>query len=647
MRARQKRAFALFADAMVILCGSYLLFALMGRNLALPRDIWLEAVLPAPLLIIPALKFAGVYDVMMRFWSSSQLTRVIAGTALGMAGLSVLHMATQSFGGLWSQLVLQGVVIFLSLASLRFVAGAILRPNRSGGIRAEKVLVYGAGRAGSQLAVALLATGEYQPVAFIDDREDIVGRLISGLRVHSPSAMAGLKERLHYTRVLLAMPSASVRRRTEIVRTLEPLAVKVMVVPSLDDLASGRMSVSQLRDVEVEDLLSRDPVTPDYQLMDAYVKGKSVMITGAGGSIGSELARQILTRSAKSLVLYEISEISLYKIDLELRNLVRDHGLQVEIVPVLADVLDEHSLLSAMRRHGVQTVYHAAAYKHVPMVEANLATAVRNNILGTQSVARAVVAADVRNFVLISSDKAVRPTSVMGATKRVQELIAQAMADDHPEIRVSMVRFGNVLGSSGSVVPLFRAQIQKGGPVTVTDPEVTRYFMTIPEAAQLVIQAGALGGRGDLFVLDMGEPVRISDLARKMVHLSGLSVRDAQNPTGDIDIVYSGLRPGEKLYEELLIDAQATPTTHPRIRRARESFLKSDKLAELLSQLASVIAHDNGRQVYAVLKQLVSGYAPRTAAQVVNISDIRSTRAHSAAVDPQASPPESPAMSPN
>ncbi|AXQ29920.1 polysaccharide biosynthesis protein [Solimonas sp. K1W22B-7] len=495
------------------------------------------------------------------------------------------------------------------MAWLRFTASALLRPVTHG-LQSERVLIYGAGRAGTQLAAALTASGQYWPVGLVDDRKDLQGRLAAGLRVHSPDNLAVLRERLKFTRVLLAMPSASMHRRADIVRGLESLSVKVMVMPGLDELACGSRQVGELRDVQVEDLLGREPVCPDTHLMDAFIKDKSVLITGAGGSIGSELARQVLMRGARRLVLFEMSEIALYQIERELQDLRARSEISTEIVAVLGTVLDKLGVERAMLRHAVQTVYHAAAYKHVPLVEQNVLAGAQNNILGTRVVVDAAVHCRLDNFVLVSSDKAVRPTSVMGATKRVQELIVQAAAHAAPEMRMSMVRFGNVLASSGSVVPLFREQIRKGGPVTVTHPEVTRYFMTIPEAAQLVIQAGAMGSRGDIFVLDMGEPVRISDLARKMIHLSGYRPKEDAAGEGDIEVVYTGLRAGEKLYEELLIDASAEPTSHPRIQKAQEPCLTQAELTPILVSMSDAVSAERPQQVLTLLTTLVCGYVP-------------------------------------
>lgn len=618
---RSKLALVLAVDAALICVASYCLFFLLLRQPADGNGALSALVALGPVFVIPALYLAGAYDVMMRFWSSNQLIRILVGTVAGLLTLGAALWALSSYTHYWNLMVIQAMAICFSLAWVRFAASALLRPVTHG-VKSERVLIYGAGRAGTQLSAALMASGEYWPIAFVDDRLDKQGRLVSGLRVFAPEQLEKLRQRLKFKRVLLAMPSASPKRRADIVKALEPLAVKVMVLPGVDELACGAKRADELREVQVEDLLGREPVAPDAELMDAFIAGKSVMITGAGGSIGSELCRQVLARGARKLVLFEMSEFALYNIERELSCLVADCGT-TEIVPVLGSVLDRAAVERALQRNGVQTIYHAAAYKHVPLVEGNILSGVQNNIMGTRTVAESAVSCGVANFVLVSSDKAVRPTSVMGATKRVQELIVQAMAADCPGMRVSMVRFGNVLASSGSVVPLFREQIRNGGPVTVTHEDVTRYFMTIPEAAQLVIQAGALGGKGDIFVLDMGEPVRIYDLARRMIHLSGLEVRDEENPSGAIEVVVTGLRPGEKLYEELLIDAAAEPTRHKRISRAREAGLSRSVLNQKLAALESAVSADKVSKVLSVLKEMVSGYAPPQRPVVAAVSPSR------------------------
>ena len=425
-----------------------------------------------------------------------------------------------------------------------------------------------------------------------------------GLKVKGISRAESLIEKHSVSQILLAVPSASRARRKEILDSLVHLSAEVLTVPDMKDIVEGKAKIDELKDVEIADLLGRDSVAPQQALMEANIKGKVVMVTGAGGSIGSELCRQIIRQKPQSLILFELSEFGLYQVDRELSTLVSSEGLNVEIIPLLGSVQRINRLATAMKSFAVQTVYHAAAYKHVPLVEYNVVEGVRNNVFGTYYTAKAAIEAKVESFVLISTDKAVRPTNVMGTTKRMAELGLQALAEQENAkehgTRFSMVRFGNVLGSSGSVIPLFKKQIANGGPITVTHPEIVRYFMTIPEAAQLVIQAGAMGKGGDVFVLDMGEPVKITDLAVNLVQLSGLEVKDESNPYGDIAIEFSGLRPGEKLFEELLIGDNVDETAHPRIMTANERYLPLDKYTELTDKLDAAchnFEHDKIREL--------------------------------------------------
>jgi FlaA1/EpsC-like NDP-sugar epimerase len=436
------------------------------------------------------------------------------------------------------------------------------------------------------------------------------GKRVHGVEVYAPVHIGELISDTEATRVLLAMPSASRRTRRTVLERLSDFPVHVQTIPEIRDLVTGKARVDDIRDVDVEDLLGRDAIPPDPKLLHASITGKTVMVTGAGGSIGSELCRQILQLAPKTLVLYEISEYALYRIERELQDSSRNIGSNCEIVPLIGSVHHIDRVREVLEVFHINTVYHAAAYKHVPVVEQNLLEGVYNNVFGTLHIAKAAIEAGTDTFVLISTDKAVSPTSVMGATKRLAEMILQALQDEHPKIRFSMVRFGNVLASSGSVVPLFREQIRKGGPVTVTHREIIRYFMTIPEAAQLVIQAGGMARGGDVFVLDMGQPVKIRDLARRMINLMGLTVRDEENPDGDIAIKYTGLRPAERLYEELLIGNDVSGTNHPRIMRANEDYMSFDELLPLIEKLraaAECLDRDGAREV---LKFAVAGYEP-------------------------------------
>ncbi|WP_422460134.1 polysaccharide biosynthesis protein [Endozoicomonas sp. ALB115] len=500
---------------------------------------------------------------------------------------------------------------------------------RSHELSGQPVAVYGAGEAGNQLVEALEHSREFRPVAFIDDDIRLRGRTIAGCRVFAPDALDRLILQTGAQEVLLAVPSASRQRRREIVRHLETYGLPIKTMPGIQDLASGRARVQEIMEVDIGDVLSRDEVAPIAELVEQDIVDQVVMVTGAGGSIGSEMARQALVRKPKMLVLLEHSEFNLYTIDQELQGTIRTLGLNIPVISVLGSINDPVRLLDVMNSYQVETLYHAAAYKHVPLVQYNVSQGLRNNVMGTLYTAQAAILAGVKQFVLISTDKAVRPTNVMGASKRLAEMVLQALSNEQeirlfqPELfgstpgtvipnntRFTMVRFGNVLGSSGSVIPLFREQIRTGGPVTVTHPEINRYFMTIPEAAQLVIQAGAMGQGGDVFVLDMGEPVKIIDLAKRMISLSGLSLKDELHPDGDIEIRFSGLRPGEKLYEELLIGDNVEDTIHPRISRAFEELLAWEQLKVVLSEMIESLKEHRYSITRELLLRYVNGYAP-------------------------------------
>ena len=509
--------------------------------------------------------------------------------------------------------IIQPVLLFLAIGASR----ALARYWLSGGYlhllrlsTQSRVLVYGAGTAGRQLAAALANNDEMQIVGFIDDDITLHRSVLNGHTIYPSTDLIGLIERLDATEVLLAIPSASRRRLDEILTTIRRAAVTVRKLPAMSDLAQGRVTINDLRDLDIEDLLGRDAVAPDSDLLARNTTGKVVAVTGAGGSIGSELCRQIFKLEPTKLLLIESNEFALYSIHQELADAGARAATCPTIVPLLASVQDRERIYSILTAWTPQTVYHAAAYKHVPLVEHNPAEGLRNNVFGTLNVAKAAVDCEVDDFVLISTDKAVRPTNVMGASKRVAEIVLQALAANQSKTRMSMVRFGNVLGSSGSVVPLFRGQIKAGGPITITHDEVTRYFMTIPEAAQLVIQAGAMAQGGDVFVLDMGEPVKIVDLARKMIDLSGLTERTEANPYGDIEVEIIGLRPGEKLYEELLIGDDPQGTMHPRIMKANDDYLSWPLLKQQLDLLRAAIAANDVPGMRARLVALVPGFRP-------------------------------------
>ena len=478
------------------------------------------------------------------------------------------------------------------------------------GSRRNKILIYGAGEAGARVLQGIQGDQGHLPIAFVDDDPKMQGRRISDLEVYPGTELERLIVEHRVSSVLLALPSATRRQRRRIVTKLEQLPVHVQTVPDFADIITGRARIDDIRDVDVEDLLPRASVQPMDDLMQATVGNKSVLVTGAGGSIGSELCRQMLRVQPKIIVLFDISEVALYLIDKELRALAKKKDISTEIVPLLGSVQDQQRMHEIMARFAIETVYHAAAYKHVPIVEQNIIEGACNNVLGTLRTSEAALSAGVQSFVLVSTDKAVSPTNIMGATKRFAEQVLQAHQEKTEATCFSMVRFGNVLESSGSVVPLFREQIRHGGPVTVTHPQIIRYFMTIPEAAQLVIQAGGMATGGGVFVLDMGEPVKIVDLAKRMIRLAGLTVRDADDPDGDIEIEFTGLRPAEKLYEELLIGENVAGTEHPRIMRAQEDHLGSGKLGPLLEELELAVGQLNRVWVRDILIRAVREYVP-------------------------------------
>ena len=569
------------------------------------QENW-QALALAPLLALPMFFYLGLYNAVIRFLAPRFMITIVKATSLSTLMLFVIVTM-----GILQNVPRSVYVIYWFLATMliggvRMVVREVLPTGQDPDCEKKRVIVYGAGAAGTQTARALMTSPEYRPVAFVDDKKEIQGWEILGIKVFSPIQITSLIKKMNVQEVVLSIPSASRNRRKQIIDSLAPLAVVVKTLPGMAEILDGQVRIDDIRAVDIEDLLGRDPVAPDDALMDACIAGKSVLVSGAGGSIGSELCRQILLRKPKRLVLFELSEYSLYAIDRELGGL--EH--QTEIVPILGSVQDKALAMSTLARYEVQTIYHAAAYKHVPIVEGNVGAGIDNNVYGTLQMALAAISLKVETFILISTDKAVRPTSVMGASKRFAELILQGLSQSGSATRFTMVRFGNVLGSSGSVVPLFRKQIREGGPVTVTHPEMTRYFMTIPEAAQLVIQAGSMGHGGDVFLLDMGKPVKIMDLARKMIHLSGLTVQDEDGGDGDVSIRVSGIRPGEKLYEELLIGDKSFETDHPRIRRAEEESMSWDQIKVLLAQFRKVLDEHDETGIRTVLQKAVTSYRP-------------------------------------
>ncbi|MDB6047654.1 MAG: rane protein [Pseudomonas sp.] len=635
---RRKRLVQVVADVVLVWTALWLAFVVrLGVDeMANPFTAHLWLFLTAPSVAIPLFIRFGMYRAVMRYFGNDALIAIIKAVSLSslILGVAVYWYSNHQtivprsiiFNYWWLSMVMIGGV---RLAMRQYFLGDwfsaaqhVPFTSRDDGL--PKVAIYGAGAAGNQLVAALRMGRLMRPVAFIDDDESISNRVISGLQVYKPRHIQRMVDVTGAQEILLAVPSCSRGRRREILGYLEGFPLHVRSVPGFMDLASGRVKVDDIQEVDIADLLGRDPVPAQELLLERCIRGRVVLVTGAGGSIGSELCRQILTLCPVTLLLFEHGEFNLYTIMSELEQRISRESLPVKVLPILGSVRDQSKLVDTMRMWNVDTVYHAAAYKHVPMVEHNIAEGILNNVIGTLNTAQAALQSGVSNFVLISTDKAVRPTNVMGSTKRLAELTLQALSREVAPVmfadkakvsrvnktRFTMVRFGNVLGSSGSVIPLFHKQIKSGGPLTVTHPNITRYFMTIPEAAQLVIQAGSMGQGGDVFVLDMGEPVKIVELAEKMVHLSGLSIRSEKNPHGDISIVFTGLRPGEKLYEELLIGDNVVATSHPMIMCANEDCLSWDALKTKLTELLAAIDENDYTKVRHVLRETVSGYTP-------------------------------------
>jgi FlaA1/EpsC-like NDP-sugar epimerase len=608
----QKQLIAATAD-LILLPLTFYMSVLLRYDSSTPQlfEMYFWMIVVAPLISIPIFLRLGLYRAVIRFIDQKIVYVVVLGVTLSVVCMGALATFIHSvplsrgvFGIYW-------VSAILYVIASRFLArGYLLRADDRGG-SAVRVAIYGAGHSGMQLASALRAGHEYLPVALIDDKKELHGATIAGVKVWPSSELSRLVAEKQIKEVLLAMPSLRKAQQKLILEQLEPLKVKIKVTPPIASLVNGELRVQDIRDIEIEDLLGRDAVEPDLGLITSCITDKTVMVTGAGGSIGSELCRQIIRLGPKRLLLLDMSEFALYSIEQELQEIKRALGSDINVLPFLGSVLESEKCERILRTFSVDTIYHAAAYKHVPLVEHNPIQGIRNNALGTLCLAQAAIAAKVSCFVLISTDKAVRPTNVMGATKRLAELILQAFSRNQSDTRFCMVRFGNVLGSSGSVVPLFRKQIMAGGPITLTHPEITRYFMTIPEAAQLVLQAGAMGEGGDVFVLDMGEPVRIFDLATRMVHLSGLEVQGDSDATDAIEIQHVGLRPGEKLYEELLIGSNVEGTQHPLIMRAQETEIPWTDLQQLIEALERACQQFDYEKIRNLLLQVVAEYAPQ------------------------------------
>ncbi|MBU0587322.1 MAG: polysaccharide biosynthesis protein [Gammaproteobacteria bacterium] len=626
-----KRAIVVALDVVMALAATWVAFTLRLDTLHSPVGAQWWVYVLTPVLAIPVFVKFGLYRAIFRYTGQAALVATTQAVLVYGALLLGVLLWRQWPGVPRSLGILQPLIFLLMVGASRAMARFWLAnvgsktKNASG-----RLLIFGAGDAGVQTATAISSTGQYVLQGFIDDDPSKVGRSINGVPVFSPADVPDMVEKYGVTDILLALPSASRGRRNRIIQDLQSLPIHIRTLPGLADLASGRVTVKDFRELDVEDLLGRDPVPPDPELLTRDLTGQVVMVTGAGGSIGGELCRQIVEQRPRQLILLDHNEFGLYSIHCELQGLCNSQDLAVELLPLLGRVTYYPRMTAICQMYRPSIVYHAAAYKHVPMVESNAGEGIANNVFGTLNMARAAMENRVGRFVLISTDKAVRPTNVMGASKRMAEMVLQAMAAEavlqfsgdlvekpgmvKNQTCFTMVRFGNVLDSSGSVVPLFRKQLADGGPLTVTHAEVTRYFMTIPEAAQLVLQAGAMASGGDVFVLDMGEPVKILDLARRMVQLSGLSVRDEDHPDGDISIDIVGLRPGEKLYEELLIGENPQPTSHPRIMKAHEQYLAWSELSAELTKLGSVAQQNDLAAIKDFLRQHVQGYQAKEAA---------------------------------
>ena len=639
----KKRLLTLALDVVIIWAALFTAFAIRldAAQLVQYQTLLINMMWLTPVIVLPITICLGLYRAVMRYMNSQ-----LALTLLQVGGLSITGIILATYLLDWnlprSLAILFGLVLMTYLGVSRYAArywllGSTVRDilmtpfhTKNAGAyhhRGKPVAVYGAGDAGCQLVSALDRGWEYRPVLFIDDNPSLMEGQVYGRKVYPSAQLKQLVAQQIVDQVLLAMPSVGESRRRAIIKSLEPLNIPVLTMPGMSDLASGRLTVQDIKAVEVDDLLGRAQVAPNAQLLDRCIRHATVMVTGAGGSIGSELCRQIITLECQRLILFDHSEFNLYQISQDLQRIKSTLDLSLEIIAVLGSVNDPKRLLDVMSQYNVNTVYHAAAYKHVPMVEHNISQGIRNNVLGTLYTAQAAIVCNVTNFVLISTDKAVRPTNIMGATKRLAELVLQALGQlplvelfdarlfnntivSENNTRFTMVRFGNVLGSSGSVIPKFREQIQAGGPITVTHPDIVRFFMTIPEAAQLVIQAGSMGAGGDVFLLDMGEPVKIVDLAKQMINLSGFSEKTAEQPNGDIAIEFVGLRPGEKLYEELLISDNAKTTAHPLIFKATETSIPWAELKQGIMQMTQVIDQHDYLAVRELLQQFVSGFTP-------------------------------------
>ena len=605
-----KRALALIVDISLCIITIWLSFCFRMNNWVALSGVQLLTIPVSLAIALPIFIRMGLYRAIFRFigWSAF-ITVIKAITVYGLAFMAIFTAI--SFPGIPRTVgILQPLLLLIAIGLSRFTTRYFLYEAYNRILRLSNqrnILIYGAGFEGRQFGGALSHSADLRVVGYLDDDINLHGSLIAGIKVYSPANIVDLSARLNVSTILLALPKINRQRRNEIIEQLRGARVAVRTVPDLNALTRGHAQYTEMHELDVEDLLGRAPVLPDQALLERNVRDKVVLVTGAAGSIGSELCRGLIKSRPSILLLLDQNEYGLYSLENEL---LRKNGDFLQVIPLLADVRDELRIKTILETWKPTTVYHAAAYKHVPLVEQNPVEGVKTNVFGTLTVAKAAIAAGAESFILVSTDKAVRPTNVMGATKRLAEIILQSLAANGARTKLTMVRFGNVLGSSGSVVPLFRDQIRAGGPVTLTDPEMTRFFMTVPEATQLVVQAGAMGKGGDVFVLDMGEPIKIIDLARRMVELSGLTVQDEMNPGGDIRIATTGLRPGEKLYEEMLIGDMTEATEHPKVMRAHEQFLEWSILERQLERLAAVTSEGDATGVKRFLCELVEDYHP-------------------------------------
>ncbi len=615
-----KRSIVIIIDVVICFLSVYIAYYLrLGEwTPYLSSEYWSPWIifLVSSIVGVPLFFKFGLYREIFRYSGSIAFLRLIKTGSIYFLAIALVFSVIGVQGVPRTIGIIQPIIMMILVIGSRAFAAYWLGSDYRKELKlatAPRVLIYGAGKAGRQLANAILHGSDIQLAGFLDDNPDLQGRIVTGKKIYSPESLVEISSNLNISEVLLAIPSANVTARKKIIEHVRNAKLKIKILPSIFDIVTGKVSVNNLRSLDIDDLLGRDIVSPDSALLVKNTRGKTVLVTGAGGSIGGELCRQILKSNPSNLILVDQSEFALYEIHQELiKNDSQKGESKLSITPILSTVTNESRMRTLILQTKPHIIYHAAAYKHVPLVENNLLDGIFNNAIGTFNIAKIAEELGVPNFVLISTDKAVRPTNVMGATKRFSEMILQALASTSRNTKFSMVRFGNVLNSSGSVVPKFKEQIRNGGPLTVTDFNMTRFFMTIPEAAQLVMQAGALAEGGDLFLLDMGCPIKIVDLARKMIELSGLQVKDADHINGDIEIVEVGARPGEKLYEELLIDGAAKPTLHPNIFKAYEDFLAWDILKEKIADIDNALRSGDEKLVIEILQDLIPGYSFRT-----------------------------------